>query len=241
MKRTKKGIRLMYWFFSIVIFYHLARLVSFYTNFGSGEINRLSLRNFSSSICLTGLIGFFAFLLLLYGLKQFYEESEMISNDHDSSVTLASLIFIIGFLLGLLVYQVQVIAYALGSYFLMKELAGDIGKNLLKSAAGINIIYGVSSYVFLTFIIRNEVGVSLSSYAVGWLAVVVIIGYSLFILTYRRINGGLEVEQDEDSEDTLKNCPKCGEKSLKVYSDGSMECENCDYPNVSLEGGVIDE
>ena len=238
MKRTKKGIRLMYWFFSIVVFYHLARLASFYTNFGSGEITRQSLLNFSSSLCLTGLIGFFAFLLLIYGLKQLYEESEVISNDHDSSVTLASLIFVIGFLLGLLVYQVQVIAYAIGSYFLVKELAGDLGKNLLRSAAGINIIYGVSSYVFLTFIIRNEVSVSLSSYALIWLAFVVIVGYSLFVLTYRKINKGLDVEEDEGS---LKNCPKCGENALNVYPDGSMECENCDYPNVSVDGGVMDE
>ncbi|MFP4001309.1 MAG: hypothetical protein ACLFSM_08005 [Thermoplasmata archaeon] len=27
----------------------------------------------------------------------------------------------------------------------------------------------------------------------------------------------------------LKKCPKCGERTLRVYSDGSVECEECGF------------
>ncbi len=39
------------------------------------------------------------------------------------------------------------------------------------------------------------------------------------------------VEVDE-KDAHLDSCPKCGKNTLKVKSDGSLECKNCDYPKV---------
>lgn len=230
-------MELMYVFFFISIFYNIVRLVVYHDSFGKGEISVQSLMNYTSSLCFTGLISLAVFLVLLYALKQFYDGHDRFSEDHESNIALSSIIFVIGFLTGLFVVQIQVIAYAVASFLLVKELADELEKRLLISSVGLNVMYGITSYIFLRFIVKREISNSLSYYSISWLAIVVTVGYLLFMVTYRRIERRLEGSDDEDEDiKELQRCPKCGEKTLEVSAEGTVECRNCDYPNVSFEG-----
>lgn len=45
-----------------------------------------------------------------------------------------------------------------------------------------------------------------------------------------------ELERDDyevyEKDDHLDKCPKCGKNTLKLDSDGTLECKNCDYPKI---------
>lgn len=77
------------------------------------------------------------------------------------------------------------------------------------------------------------------------LIMVVLITLGWWILskkkTATRSNDDSKNEEAENEKCPLKNhdmkkCPKCGEVKVRVYGDGSVECENCGF---SLKGGEL--
>lgn len=245
MERTKNGINLMILFFIIGIISNLIILLGFIGVVGSGEIDQGKISALGSTVCFSAIIGFVGFLVFIAALYNFIKDSSSMPTEHDTSVRIALGLYVVGFFVGFLIRPGETILYSVAAVFLVKGLGGELEKKLLWSAAGINILYGLTLSTFFMSLVKRELSRTLTLSIGIWMVVALISGYTLMIITYRRIRSKMGEDRSEKDFSDLHDwelkekwveCPHCGMKEMVVYDDGSAECLKCGNVMMEWEG-----
>ena len=136
------------------------------------------------------------------------------------------------------------LSYALVPVLLIKGISDRRTENYLYLGAVIMIVPYIILLVFNTLIFpdyNDVMDVALDNIKIASLALAISsVGYFLFARAFSRAEKRIsEKQRDMDFSDdiieenelknniTLKICPNCGEKALKVYSDYSAYCRSC--------------
>ncbi|MFP4001182.1 MAG: hypothetical protein ACLFSM_05145 [Thermoplasmata archaeon] len=244
MDKTKSGIGLMQISFVLTIISNAIILSGIEGVLSGSEVDEATIQALESSMCFSLSVSLIAFAVLIYAVYKIYKDSTKFSSSHRDSVKFAIAFYLLGFILGLAYTPLETFLFAVGTIFLVKEIAPSFEKKLLWSAGGVNILTGVGFVIMFSIGFEREVSLKVLSYQVYWIMLSSAIGYLIFIIAYKRINSQLidqadyssiQEEMYTETEEPPKNCPRCGEDSLKVREGGFALCSECGYAKEARE------
>lgn len=244
MEKTKDGISLIQIFFIVSMISNAIVLYGIEGIFSESEITQANIQSFRSITCFSHFVSLLGFIILITAVYKIYKDSSEISLSHEESVNIAIVIYIFGIIGGIIYTPINTFLFAIGTVYLVKEIAPTLEKRLLYSAAGVQFLTGIGFVMMFSILLERDVSIKLLSYQVYWIFASATIGHLLFIITYRRI--GKEIDEkilksyqdnrSEKSKTELTNrCPRCGEDSFKVQTYSFNLCSECGFAKGSME------
>ncbi len=244
MEKTKDGVNLIQIFFIVSMISNAIVLYGIKGIFSEPDITQADIQYFRSMTCFSQIVSLLGFFILIAAVYKIYKDSGEISISHEESVNIAIVIYILGIIGGLFYTPVNTFLFAIGTVFLVKEIAPTLEKRLLYSAAGVQFLTGVGFIMMFSILLERDVSIKILSYQVYWIFASATIGHLLFIITYRRIGKEIDEEilksyqrtrSNKSKIELVKRCPRCGEYAFKVHTYSFNLCYECGYAKGLME------
>lgn len=244
MEKTKDGVNLIQIFFIVSMISNAIVLYGVKGIFSEPDITQANIQSFRSITCFSQIVSLLGFFILIVAVYKIYKDSSEISISHEESVNIAIAIYILGIIGGLFYTPINTFLFAIGTVFLVKEIAPTLEKRLLYSAAGVQFLTGIGFIMMFSILLERDVSIKILSYQVYWIFASATIGHLLFIIAYRRI--GKEIDQeilksyqenrsDENKAGVVQRCPRCGEEAFRVQTYSFNICSECGFAKGLME------